>query len=380
MLNEIRLENYRGHESTVVPLSRFTLLVGVNGAGKSSALEAVHLAGQTFSNPSFAVDSDGIRRLQRLFLGPRSLTFLRRRAADAAMAIDLRGTDSQASWRFRIEAPSDDPGRMTCSWSFEATRQEHLLHELPAYVRNGHVPQPVRHSQSAVMARLRPERLKEPSTSDDEEPRIEFDGYGLATVLQDLSNRDRVRFEQIITGLKAVVPLVESLRIQRVKVRRTQERIVTVDGKRVVVPEEEQRVAEGLEFKYRGMNEWLPAHTASDGTLIALGTLALLYQPRPARIVMLDDIDQALHPEAQGELVRQLRSILDFVPNSQIIATSHSPYLADSFKPEDVVVFTAPEQGVRQARRLSEHPDKQLLESLTTGEFLTASGKLWFWP
>jgi predicted ATPase len=48
MIERCRLVNFRKHADISVPLSRFALLVGDNGAGKTSVLQAVHLAGQTF--------------------------------------------------------------------------------------------------------------------------------------------------------------------------------------------------------------------------------------------------------------------------------------------------------------------------------------------
>ena len=39
----VGLKNFKGHANTQVPLSRFTLLVGANGSGKTSVLEACRL-------------------------------------------------------------------------------------------------------------------------------------------------------------------------------------------------------------------------------------------------------------------------------------------------------------------------------------------------
>jgi hypothetical protein len=41
----------------------------------------------------------------------------------------------------------------------------------------------------------------------------------------------------------------------------------------------------------------VPAHAASEGTLITLALLTALCSPNRPRILLLDDIDQSLHPQ-----------------------------------------------------------------------------------
>jgi predicted ATPase len=123
----------------------------------------------------------------------------------------------------------------------------------------------------------------------------------------------------------------------------------------------------------------LPAHAASEGTLMAIALLAAVHSSAPPDVVLLDDIDRGLHPRAQGELVRALRAAQETSPGTQIIATSHSPYLVDHFSPDEIVVLSRQDKTRDViARRLSEHPDERLRKAMTAGEFLNASG--WYWP
>jgi predicted ATPase len=112
--------------------------------------------------------------------------------------------------------------------------------------------------------------------------------------------------------------------------------------------------------------------------MLALGVLTAARAESAPRIVLLDDIEQALHPRAQRELVEVLRSLVERTPGLQIVATSHSPYLVDAFRPEEVVVLALREDGTAAARQLSEHPDaKRAMEVLSTGEFLAAEQEDW---
>jgi predicted ATPase len=50
MINQIQIKNYKSALDTTVPLTRFTVLIGENGAGKSNILEALVLAAAASSN------------------------------------------------------------------------------------------------------------------------------------------------------------------------------------------------------------------------------------------------------------------------------------------------------------------------------------------
>ncbi len=132
-----------------------------------------------------------------------------------------------------------------------------------------------------------------------------------------------------------------------------------------------------LIFDMAGAKE-IPAHSVSEGTLLALALLTLLWSPDCPNLVLLDDIEQGLHPKAQRELIGQIRQILAQRPGLQIVLTSHSPYIVDELEAEEVWLLATDAEGVAQAKRLSDHPDaRRVLEVLTTGEFWSAEGEDW---
>ena len=122
----------------------------------------------------------------------------------------------------------------------------------------------------------------------------------------------------------------------------------------------------------------VPAPLASEGTLLVIGLLtALLTEPRP-RLLLLDDIDKALHPRAQRELVAQLRRVLALDPGLQIIATSHSPYLLDHFDPQDVLVTALRTDGSTACAPLTAHPEFNRWKNTTeAGELWSFLGDDW---
>ncbi|WP_437766561.1 ATP-binding protein [Sorangium sp. So ce281] len=122
----------------------------------------------------------------------------------------------------------------------------------------------------------------------------------------------------------------------------------------------------------------VPAPLASEGTLLVIGLLTALWMDPKPRLLLLDDIDKALHPRAQEELVAQIRRILDLSPELQVIATSHSPYLLDHFDAEDVLLTTLLPDGSTACAPLADHPDFDRWKNTTRpGEFWSFVGEDW---
>jgi hypothetical protein len=106
--------------------------------------------------------------------------------------------------------------------------------------------------------------------------------------------------------------------------------------------------------------------------------LAVLNAADCPRLLLIDDIDQSLHPRAQADLIQRLRQALDRHPELQIVATSHSPYLIDELRDDEVWVLNTRDDGTAVAACLADHPDgARFRGTLRTGEFLSAVGEDW---
>jgi predicted ATP-binding protein involved in virulence len=94
--------------------------------------------------------------------------------------------------------------------------------------------------------------------------------------------------------------------------------------------------------------------------------------------LLIDDIEQGLHPKLQRELIQNIKTYQQEHPEFQIIFTTHSPYILDCLEPDEVNVLAKDKHGVTHCKSLGNHPDSQrLLSVLTTGEFVAAVGEEW---
>lgn len=357
MIRRIRLCDFKTHADTVVELGRLTILVGPNGAGKTSILTALnYLSSMARLTEPWAPDEDH---------GP---THFIRRGAEA----------------FRIRQEGDDwsiflQGRLTEKNFVETDVTTHLDGSIQNVRRSGNqqvrrgvtrrasdwlysFPEPIAHGIGrTAFLRLDARSLARP-VAPTARPRIEPSGFGLAAVIAEMILGESDRLPAIIADVRRVVPQVRGLRVQTVNVPTSGE-------------ETAGRFELLVDFhSARGV----PAHAVSEGTLIAIGLLTLMHAERRPRLILLDDIDQTLHPKAQWELVSALRRIIEADPTVQIVATTHSPYLVDRLTADEVRVIALDEHGISHCRALSDHPRaKALLEVLSTGELLSAEGEDW---
>jgi predicted ATPase len=133
----------------------------------------------------------------------------------------------------------------------------------------------------------------------------------------------------------------------------------------------------GLVLRQEG--EFIAADGLSQGSLYMLALLALAHSANPPSVACIEDLDRGIHPRKLRE-VRDLLYRLSY-PHVyglrrdpvQVIATTHSPLLLDQFRdhPEEVVIAEKRGRAATFAR-LIDRPD--LSELLQEGSL----GDMWF--
>ncbi len=122
----------------------------------------------------------------------------------------------------------------------------------------------------------------------------------------------------------------------------------------------------------------LGAELASEGTLLTLGLLTILEAETCPQLVLIDELERGLHPRALGTLVSQIREVMTHNPNLQVVGTTHSPYLADHFQPDEIILTTLDDDGYAVVGKLNEHPDfEKWKDEMKPGEFWSSVGEDW---
>ncbi|MDY6939900.1 MAG: ATP-binding protein [Cyanobacteriota bacterium] len=363
MIETIKLENFKSHRATQLTLddSRLHALVGQNSSGKTSVLEAIYSLGGLGDGPS---DLTGIDEELPQFMAT---------VGQETMSITLEGFQNglnKTAWKlshsYKYMHSKWFPNP---SWKIEESEPELSDIKPIEYEKYGF--------EHTVYLKLVVSNLHQAAYSDEVTPRLKYDGSGLAPTLDFIRSESPSKFEELKVMLKQIVPGVKDIGIKRAKVTINRQRSIEVNGK--LIPYEENQDLIGQEV-ILDMNtgERLPARLISEGTMLTLGLLAVLMHPDGPNLVLLDDVEQGLHPKAQRELMDVLKEILRSNENLQIILSTHSPYIVDELKPSQVHVLNNTHGGFTVAKRLDEHPDIEWAkQALTTGEFWDAEGEEW---
>jgi predicted ATPase len=369
MLEGVVLHNFKSHQSTQLSLddSRLHALVGQNSAGKTSVLQALHYLSRLASSP-----------FKHIFQYERAPQFITT-VGEENMSVTASGfwgyTNTQyweASYSWTQQ--SVDYWHPAASWKVNDNQGSCEGWNNSLKDSTYPIPQSLKY---AVHLKLVASNLVKAAYSDEITPRVEFDGSGLAPTLDFLRDEAPDKFQSLQEMLKRIVPGVQKVGVRRAKVKVNRQRLIEVDRKSISYEESQEMAGQEVVLDMN-TGDRLPAHAISEGTMLALGLLTVLMNPKQPNLVLLDDVEQALHPKAQRELIAVFKEIIQANNNLQIIFSTHSPYILDELTPSQVHVLSNTNLGFTLSKRLDEHPDVEWAkQTLTTGEFWDAEGEDW---
>jgi predicted ATPase len=189
------------------------------------------------------------------------------------------------------------------------------------------------------------ERTREQPEAGPQE-RLSKSGDNLPNVIQYLKEQHPERLEEIFEVLRQRVPRLEN-----------------------VISEQMPNGNLLLQIKDAPFDQPILAKFASDGTMKMLSYLTVLFDPEPPHFIGLEEPENFLHPRLLPELAEVCR---EASANSQLLITSHSPFLLNAMKPKEVRILYRDEKGFTQAKLANEI--KGIQEQVDQGGKL---GDLW---
>jgi predicted ATPase len=347
VITEVRFEEFRALRDVRVKLSPLTVFVGPNSSGKTSVLEGIHyLLQMGWTRLSDVLRDPWHAGRERNAHAERPMTMALGFGAAGGLSLTVAPQPEQVAMPYLAELSASVGG---------TTKGLHP--EYPQFDALGAEFKSLREAtRRALFLRLSPRDLAMPHYSDEERPRLSNTGEGLASVIADLWTNAPERRDAIMEALRRVVPSVLRVRTERARITRREFEYITVG---------EARLPQQREVSLWGHNvlldttsgDSIPLSRASEGTVLTLGLVTALHGVDRPRTLLMDDIDRALHPKAQQDLVGLLRAVMKADPALQVIATSHSPFLLDELQHEEVRVTTLSDDGDVLCGALSEHPD-----------------------
>jgi predicted ATPase len=190
-----------------------------------------------------------------------------------------------------------------------------------------------------IAPRLSPDRVKlEPNASN------------LGHYLLDLYKLDIDAFNGLVETLQYVLPYAKDLQVQATSPAELERRIYL-------------KMTEG--------NFQVPGWLLSTGTLRVVAILALLRHPSPPPLIIIEELENGLDPRTINLLVEEIRQAIES-GKTQIIITTHSPYLLDLLHLSQIVIVERNEQGEPIFSRPADRPAlEQWSKQFTPGQLYT---------
>ncbi|MGD9854204.1 MAG: AAA family ATPase [Planctomycetaceae bacterium] len=381
MITRFRVQNYKALRDVTLDLTPMHLLIGPNDSGKTSILEALAALCRSVDN-----------ELKQSFLGSWSDDQLVWSGATSPIVVFEADGDQErgranysiavrfnkgrqvllvdehvrVSWRDQIIDVDNWPSGY--SKVCQLARENFRSGESEAF---GELAEAVHRMLSGVQFyRWVPRHLALP-TAPDSLRRFQMDpsGFGLALCLDDILGYDRDRFIALENRFKSIFPQVESIKLIPGPAYKA-----PVDNQKQVLKLQESD-GKGIYFQFTGGSKPVSASQVSDGVLLVLAYLAILYLPEPPRVLLVEEPENGIHPARLQEVLTILRDLVSEQSHTQVILTSHSPYVVSLFEPEEVTLCHKDADGAVTVRRLSESETVQSqIDFFTLGEIWTGEG------
>lgn len=352
-IQSFRLKNFKAvRDSGVVRFSPFTVFIGNNGVGKSSLIEGL----ETFQT----IVAEGLDAALARWLGLEHILYKGTRHTDRIMKSGRLATENPL--QFTVQGwLGGRPAHVRMYIGFREGKEDEVWIEYERYKERGEkqyerdgnelsrmLPNQVTRidDEESILGYLRsvythidrwqfvlldPAGMGYPHATKRTRGRVKLGrgGSNVAEYLLDIRSRDQDAFDGIIETLSYVLPYAEDVQ--------------------PTVTREIERSAY-LQLAEAGFKDKLPGWLLSTGTLRILAILALLRDPDPPPLIVIEEIENGLDPRTINLIVSEVRSIVE-EGKTQVIATSHSPYLLDLLdldhlilaeRADDGVVFTRP--------------------------------------
>ncbi len=153
-------------------------------------------------------------------------------------------------------------------------------------------------------------------------------GHNLANVIQYLGESNPDRLKKILDILSKRIPQLERVDAE-----------LLTDGRLL------------LQIKDAPFERPILARFASDGTLKMLAYLVLIYDPEPAPFIGIEEPENYLHPRLLPELVEECGLATN---RTQLMMTTHSPFILNSLQPEQVRILHRGKDGYTIATRVAD--------------------------
>ncbi len=391
MITRLTIQHYRSIENADLSLGNINVLVGVNGAGKSNILDAITFirdglrdgldqaiterqAIQSIRqwsptkpyNMTLSIEVKNTPKLHGSFsftLGPKGAEYeIRREEGNWYDERTYRARDGRTTTGYRDQTYISDyhfvrdvNGSVLITNKHDGETREEQLEDLDDFFIRSRFSYMFDGLRSQLLDfgiySIFPNTLRQPE-KQSRDVYLKSHGENLASILRKMRRKRRVdEIGEIIGSLKKVLPGLRNITVQSIAGLLTPQFLISDSAD--------------------ARPHYFHVNQMSDGTLRILGLLVALYQTPKPSVIGLEEPELTVHP---GILTLLAESIHEVSEDAQIIVTTHSPNLIESFGPEKIIVVEL-KDGLTTAKPLGKVQLNAVKERLLSlGELMSVEG------
>lgn len=380
MMTRFSVKNYKCLADVDIPLTPIHVIIGQNDSGKTSLLEAILALHQSVVTPLPSAFPGKWEGNDLVYEGANDA----RIDFEAGFRNHHSAVSNESTYHLSVLFPEKGSWCNRVDEWFDNGEAHHIAqfrsHVSGLLARLDSQESPEERLKLNDLAetigiarlyRLDPKMMAVPASIDPlRKFRLDQDGFGLATLLDDILGNDYKIFGKVSDQFCTYFPQFRKVRIETESAssRQYSEAGLHAMG---------QGVGKGIYFETI-QGRTIRAQQASDGAILFLGLLALMSAPNPPKLLLIEEPEKGVYPKRLAEVIDLLRKLeADSVnrPVPQIILTTHSPLLLSSFKPEEVTLLRR-EVGTGPVKAYPLRDAPNIEERMGGGEFYL--GELWY--
>jgi len=177
--------------------------------------------------------------------------------------------------------------------------------------------------------------------------RLDRSGNNIANITQYLYNQHRDKFNSILKKIQHRIPGIKKIEAK-----------TTEDGN-ILLKFHDGRFVDPFSAKY-----------VSDGTIKMFAYLIMLANPKPHKLLCIEEPENQLYPHLLEVLVEDFREYAN--AGGQVLISSHSPDLVNALEPQELFILEKQTSGYSEIKPVAK--SKQIVAFFNAGDKL---GRLW---
>lgn len=345
VLKSFRLKNFKAvHNSGAIRFTPLTVFIGNNGSGKSSVIEGLETLqdiveqgldeamhrwrgfeqvwhkGEKRKLLTTAKQRQHYTGMMSFNLRVKAESQLNRHHFNVAMEVGL-GPAGDELFIFRESITASNK-----SWEMKRDDKGHVTYRLEPSQQK--YQRKVEDGESALdwgardfitrwqFVMLNPQAMGQlrPQQRTGGKVRLNKDGSNIAEYLLSIRKMDQAAFDGIIETLRYVLPYAADLQ-----------------------PTLTSELERNIYLQLKEGDFEVPGWLLSTGTLRTVAILALLRHPAPPPLIVIEELENGLDPRTVHLIIDEIRRAIES-GRTQIIITTHSPYLLDLLLLSQVVL------------------------------------------